>query len=140
MLTYRTGNNLDLNQVRDLYVASTLGQRRPIDEPPRLAAMIRNANLVITAWDDDLLVGIARAMSDFAYVTYLADLAVRQSHQKQGIGIELIRQIRQAAPKTMIALFAAPAAEDYYPRIGFTHRPQGWILRPGDPFPGPQPI
>jgi predicted N-acetyltransferase YhbS len=132
MLTYRTENDLDLEQVRDLYIASTLGQRRPVDDQPRMAAMLKNANLVVTAWDGDLLVGIARSLTDFVYVTYLADLAVRQSHQKQGIGIELIRQTRQAAPQAMIALFAAPAAEEYYPRIGFIHRPQGWILRPGD--------
>jgi predicted N-acetyltransferase YhbS len=132
MITYRTGNDLDLEQVQDLYIASTLGQRRPIEDLPRLSGMIKNANVVITAWDGDLLVGIARSLSDFVYVTYLGDLAVRQSHQKRGIGIELIRQTRQAAPQAMIALFAAPAAEEYYPRIGFTHRPQGWILRPGD--------
>jgi predicted N-acetyltransferase YhbS len=132
MITYRTGNDLDLEQVRDLYIASTLGQRRPIDERPRLTGMVENANLIVTAWDGDLLVGIARSLSDFVYVTYLADLAVRQSHQKQGIGVELIRRTREAAPQAMIALFAAPAAEGYYPRIGFTQRPQGWILRPGE--------
>jgi GNAT superfamily N-acetyltransferase len=132
MITYRIGNDLDLEQVRDLYVASTLGQRRPIDERSRFGGMMENANLVVTAWEGDLLVGIARSLSDFAYVTYLADLAVRQSHQKRGIGVELIRRTREAAPQAMIALFAAPAAEGYYPRIGFTQRPQGWILRPGE--------
>jgi len=37
--------------------------------------MIANANLIVTASDGDLLVGIARSMSDFGYVTYLSDLA-----------------------------------------------------------------
>src|SRR5438094_7994977 len=76
MITYKVGNDLDLNGVIDLYRASTLGERRPVDDRDRMAAMIRNANLVITAWDNNLLVGIARSLTDFCYVTYLSDLAV----------------------------------------------------------------
>src|SRR5260370_25700926 len=91
VISYRTGNDLDLDSVIDLYRASTLGQRRPIDDRSRMEHMLRNANLVITAWDGDLLVGISRSLSDFSYSTYLSDLAFRQSHQPQDIGKELIR-------------------------------------------------
>ena len=57
MITYRTGNVADLDAFIDLYLASTLGDRRPIDDRERMAAMLKNANLVITAWDGSLLVG-----------------------------------------------------------------------------------
>ena len=98
-----------------------------------MAAMLANANLVVTAWDGDLLVGISRALSDFCYITYLSDLAVRVSHQRRGLGKELIRRTQTAGgPKTTLLLLAAPAAEKYYPRIGFTHHPQAWLLPPGD--------
>src|ERR1700720_876419 len=92
MIQYRTGNQLDLDQVIELYRASTLGERRPVDDRDRMGKMLTNANLVITAWDGVTLVGIARSVTDFCYTTYLADLAVRASHQKQGIGRELIRR------------------------------------------------
>ena len=128
-IEYRTGNALELDQVIDLYEASTLGQRRPIHDRPRFAAMLKNANLIITAWDKELLVGISRSLTDFSHFTYLADLAVRVTHQKQGIGKELIRRTQVAGgPKTNILLLAAPAAEKYYPRIGFSHAPQAWVL------------
>lgn len=65
MITYRTGNDLDLDAVIELYRASTLGERRPIDDRDRMGTMLRNANLVVTAWDGRLLVGMARALSDF---------------------------------------------------------------------------
>ena len=131
-ITYRTGNNLNLNVVLALYEASTLGERRPIQDPARMQAMLQNANLVVTAWADDQLVGISRALSDFAYVTYLSDLAVHQDYQKTGIGKELIRQTQLAGgPQTKIILLAAPAAEEYYPHIGFTHHPHAWTL-PGN--------
>jgi GNAT superfamily N-acetyltransferase len=128
MISYRTGNILDLDAVIDLYKASTLGLRRPVEDRTRMQQMLDNANLVITAWDGDLLVGISRSLSDFSYVTYLSDLAVRESHQRQGIGKELIRLTQEAAAPASIILLAAPAAEQYYPHIGFTHHPQAWKL------------
>jgi predicted N-acetyltransferase YhbS len=132
MISYRTGNNLDLDAVIDVYRASTLGRRRPINDRARMEQMLCNANLVITAWDQDLLVGISRSLSDFSFVTYLSDLAVRESHQRQGIGRELIRLTQQASAPAGIILLAAPAAEQYYPHIGFTHHPQAWRLLADD--------
>ncbi|HTD65230.1 MAG TPA: GNAT family N-acetyltransferase [Candidatus Limnocylindria bacterium] len=132
MITYRIGNDLDVDAVIDLYRASTLGERRPIDDRERLAAMLRHANLVVTAWDGELLVGISRALTDFVYVTYLSDLAVRVSYQRQGIGRELTRRTQAAAPTAQIILLSAPAAEKYYPRVGFTHHPQAWVLKPNE--------
>lgn len=128
MMVYRNDIRPDLEHARDLYRASTLGVRRPVDDDRRFTTMLAQANLLVTAWDGDLLVGIARALSDFSYATYLSDLAVRVSHQRQGIGRELIRQTRSAAPDASLILLAAPAAERYYPRIGFHHHPQAWIL------------
>ncbi len=131
MITYRVGNDLDLDDVIDLYRTSTLGERRPVDELERMAAMLRNANLVVTAWDDNLLVGISRSLTDFAYVTYLADLAVRASHQRLGIGKELIRRTQAEAVQAVLILLAAPKAVDYYPHIGFRQHNSAWMLDAG---------
>lgn len=133
MIAYRRGNDLDLEQVLDLYRASTLGERRPIDDRSILADMIRHANLVVTAWDGDVLVGISRSLTDFSYVAYLADLAVRDSYQKLGIGRELIARTRaEMGPRSMVVLLAAPAAVDYYPKLGFTKHGSAWVLRAGE--------
>ncbi len=132
MITYRTGHDLDLETVRELYRASTLAERRPVDDTERFAAMLHHANLVITAWDGEGLVGIARSVSDFSYVTYLSDLGVRVSHQRQGIGKELMRRTQAAAPKATLLLLAAPTAVDYYPHVGFTHWPEAWVVPPGE--------
>lgn len=129
-ITYRTGGDLALDDMIDLYRASTLGERRPVDDRDRMARMLAEANLIVTAWDGDQLVGIARSLTDFAYACYLSDLAVRVSHQRQGIGRELIRRTQAALhPQATVILLAAPAAADYYPHIGFTQHPRAWILR-----------
>lgn len=134
-IEYRLGNELDLDGVIELYTASTLGERRPIDDRTVVAAMLAHANLIVTAWDGPLLVGISRTLTDFAYVGYLADLAVRESHQRRGIGATLVAKTRERlGPRSMLVLLAAPKAVDYYPAIGFTRHDSAWLLRAGQPL------
>jgi len=134
MIDYRTGNDLDLETVIELYRASTLGERRPVDNRERMQRMVQNANLIVTAWDGPLLVGIARSVSDFSYATYLADLAVRASHQRQGIGRELIRRTQALGGSATAILLSAPKAADYYPRVGLKPHPSAWTLRADEPL------
>ncbi len=130
-IEYRLGNDLDLDQVIDVYRRSTLGERRPVDDRERMRQMLERANLVVTAWDGERLVGIARSLSDFCYATYLSDLAVDSEYQRQGIGRELMRRTQEAGGKATVFLFAAPKAVDYYPRVGFSSG-SGWMLRGED--------
>ncbi|MDA0709689.1 MAG: GNAT family N-acetyltransferase [bacterium] len=131
-IAYLVGNDLDLDDVIDLYRASTLGDRRPVDNRPCMAGMLEHANLIVTAWDNDLLVGISRTVTDFHYCAYLSDLAVRKSHQRKGIGKELIRRTRaELKPTATLILLAAPAAAEYYPHIGFQNHPSAWTLKSG---------
>jgi predicted N-acetyltransferase YhbS len=130
MIEYKRTDGLDIDQAHDLYIASTLGERRPVDDRERFAAMIRNGNLTITAWDGDLLVGISRSVTDWVWMTYLADLAVRDIYQRRGIGKELMRRTQEAAPQAKLLLLAAPAAREYYPHVGFTNMPHAWWLLP----------
>lgn len=129
-ITYRDDAVLTPEEAIALYQKSTLGERRPVDRPGVFAGMLKNANLIVTAWDDSRLVGIARSLTDFTYVTYLADLAVDVDYQHQGIGKQLIAETqRRVEPECMIVLLAAPKANDYYPKLGFTHNPRAWMLK-----------
>ena len=132
MIEYKSDAAITLDQMVDLYVASTLGERRPVDDRRRMETMLRSADITITAWDGDLLVGISRSITDWAWMTYLSDLAVRRSHQRQGIGKELMRRTQAAAPEAKVLLLAAPAAREYYPHVGFTHMPHAWWLLPDE--------
>ena len=120
----------------DLLHRSTLAERRPVDDAEAIAGMLANADLTLTAWDGELLVGVARSVTDFTYCCYLSDLAVDVAYQRQGIGVELIAQTQeQLGPRCNLILLAAPAAADYYVHIGFNHHPRCWIL-PRDKRPG----
>lgn len=134
MIIYRVGNELAITDVIAVYKDSTFfATRRPVDDMARMTEMFKNSNLVMSAWSEDELVGIARALTDFSYTTYLSDLVVRTDFQHQGIGQKLIEQVQAAAPMAKIVLLAAPQAADYYPHIGFEQHESAWLLTPNKP-------
>ena len=109
-----------------VYESSGLGERRPLDEPGKLRAMLDGANLVACAFADGDLIGLARTITDHTYVTYVADVAVDSEFQRRGVGRRLLDELAQAAPTAKLVLNAAPAAVGYYPRLGFTPLASGW--------------
>ena len=128
-IVYTHEPQLSAAAFRDVLIASTLGERRPVDDLDRLGHMLREADLIVTARDEGHLVGISRALTDFSYCCYLSDLAVDVAYQRQGIGRRLIAETHAlAGPLTTLILVAAPNAETYYPSIGMTQRPSCWTL------------
>lgn len=127
MITYQQETDLSIDEFRDILIRSTLGERRPINQPDRLESMLQHGNLIITARVNGTLIGIARSLTDFKYCTYLSDLAVDIQFQHQGIGKALIRQTKLATQEAKLIL-SAPKAVDYYPRIGMKKWDQCYIL------------
>lgn len=127
--TYQLSPNLSIEAFIDILNRSTLGERRPVDDLECIESMIKNADIIVTAVLDEKIVGVARAVTDFNYCCYLSDLAVDVSFQSQGIGKQLIQSVReQLGAKCKVILLSAPAATEYYPKIGFTQHPSAWVL------------
>ena len=116
----------------DILRRSTLAERRPVGELATIAGMLSHADIILTArTESGLLVGISRAITDYHYCTYLADLAVDAEYQGQGIGRELIRRTHEAAGVvTRLILLSAPAAQKYYPHIGMRSHDSCWTSDP----------
>lgn len=135
MIEYSVENDLEASEFLDLLRRSTLAERRPVDNLPRIRGMLDGANLIVCARHGQTreLVGVSRALTDKAYCTYLSDLAVDQAFQRQGIGRKLIEVTHERAGRaTKLILIAAPAAETYYPHIGMQPHSSCWLL-PDDP-------
>ena len=129
-IVYRDDASITVEVAIDLYIRSTLGERRPVDRPDIFEGMLRNASVLISAWQGERLVGIARTLTDFTYVAYLADLAVDAECQRQGIGKRLIQETRaRLGSECMLVLLAAPKANEYYAKLGFEHNPRAWMLK-----------
>ena len=132
-VVYRAEPDLPAAEFVDLLRRSTLAARRPVDDPARVAGMLAHADLILTARSDGRLVGVARALTDYAFCTYLSDLAVDAACQRRGIGRELLRRTHEAAGRsTTLILLAAPAAREYYPHVGMTPHDSCWIV-PAEP-------
>jgi predicted N-acetyltransferase YhbS len=128
---YAREDDLDPGAAREVYVASGLADRRPLERLPR---MLAGSNLVITAREDDgRLVGLARSITDGAYATYLADLAVVRELQRTGVGRALVERTHEEVPESRLILLAAPAATGYYSRIGMERHPAAFTLAPRSP-------
>ncbi len=126
-IAYADEKNVSPEEVAELFRAS--GIRRPTDDMDRIAKMLKNADLMVSARHGGALVGFARALTDFSFCCYLSDLAVHRDYQRNGIGKELVHRIRQKmSDEVMILLLAAPEAMDFYPPIGFQKAGNGWII------------
>jgi ribosomal protein S18 acetylase RimI-like enzyme len=131
---YASEPELPADEFIDVLRRSTLAERRPVDELERIAVMLKNASVVITARNSEgMLVGVSRAITDFAFCTYLSDLAVDVDYQRQGIGKRLIKETHLVAgKKTRLILLSAPAAESYYPHIGMIRHHSCWQILPSN--------
>lgn len=132
-ISYAVEPTLTASEFVAVLHSSGLAERRPVAYPETVAGMLANADLIVAARAGRELVGVSRAITDFAYCTYLSDLAVDVRLQGQGIGRELIRRTHvEAGLMTTLILLAAPAAESYYPYVGMQQHNSCWII-PGAP-------
>lgn len=74
MIKYLKNVALNLDGIVRVFDSSTIN--RPTNDLSRIKTMFENANLIMSAWDGDQLVGLCRALTDFSYCCYLSDLAV----------------------------------------------------------------
>lgn len=105
------------------------GIKRPYEDLDRLKRMVEHADIIITAWVGDTMIGIARALTDYSYCCYLSDLAVDRQYQKSGIGGELVRRVRERiGEECSLVLLSAPNATEYYPKIGFAKSDRAFVI------------
>jgi predicted N-acetyltransferase YhbS len=129
-ITYRSDIKITAQDFIALLRRSTLDQRRPVDDSVRIQKMLDHGNVLVTAWAEEKLVGVSRALTDFSFCCYLSDLAVDEAYQHQGIGKELVRRTHEVAgEQTALILLAAPTAVSYYPKIGMEQFPHCFIIK-----------
>ncbi|WP_145407534.1 GNAT family N-acetyltransferase [Paenibacillus xylanexedens] len=126
-ILYKMNADLKTEDVQNVFRSS--GIKRPVDDGNRIQRMIENATLTVSAWHDDKLIGLARAITDFSYCCYLSDLAVSKEYQRNGIGRQLIERVRSyLGEEVALLLLSAPTAMEYYPRLGFEQTEKAFLI------------
>ncbi|MEB2777598.1 GNAT family N-acetyltransferase [Algoriphagus sp. D3-2-R+10] len=132
MILYEIEKNLSLQDFMYVLDDSGLGKRRPMHDPEHLERMLRNSNLVIVAREGGDILGVLRALSDYSYRTFIADLAVISSRQGEGIGRGMLEFARSLAPEARLILFAAENAINFYQKLGFHLHERCYQLKPDE--------
>lgn len=143
-IEYKINALISTDQFIELLRASTLAERRPVEDRACIEGMLKNSNLTVSAWEisareksareksareNEKLIGIARSITDFHYVCYLSDLAVDKTCQHTGTGKELQRITQnQLGPKCKLIVVSAPSANAYYEHIGYINNSRCWVL------------
>ena len=128
-IEYKLNPQLTEDEFINILNRSTLGERRPIDDRECIKGMLKNADIIVIATENEKIIGVARSITDFNYCCYLSDLAVDEKYQKHGIGKKLIDITqKQLNEKCKIILLSAPDATEYYPKVGFTQHTSAWTL------------
>lgn len=128
IIKYRSGIVPPTEDIIDLYDSAEL--ERPLGDKDRIGKMFANSNLIISAWHEEQLVGISRSLTDFSFCCYISDLAVRKEYKCVGVGKKLIQLTKEVVgEESNILLLSAPAAMDYYPKVGFEKVENGFIIK-----------
>lgn len=59
----------------------------------KLKNAIDNSLKVLTAWDEDKLVGLIRVVGDGYTIMYIQDILILENYQKKGIGSKLLKLV-----------------------------------------------
>lgn len=120
-ITYKTIKDLPNEQLYKLF--SSVGWA---DEESTTQSMIDNFNIpfinstiVISAWNDGVLVGCVRVLSDLMFRSVIYDLAVLPKYQGNGIGKELVRMCREQVPNSEWLVGTTTERAGFYERVGF---------------------
>lgn len=90
-IIYKSGLVYDRESIENLYLdAGWYAYTKDID---KLMKAIGNSLKVITAWEEDKLVGLIRVVGDGLTIVYIQDLLVIKSHKRRGIGSKLFKHI-----------------------------------------------
>ena len=90
-------------------------------EPELFDPMIDGAWLVLSAWDEDRLVGLVRVVGDGATVACIQDLLVLPEHQGRGIGRALLGRALQACAGIRQIYITTDDAAENQRAVSYTH-------------------
>lgn len=119
-IVYAQEQTLPVEDYVTVIGSTYMREKRPIANAGRIARLLAGSNMIVTARSGaGEIIGLGRGISDGAWVCYLADLAVRQGFQRQGIGSGILRTMKSIlGPGMGIVLMAYPEAVDYYRKLG----------------------
>jgi GNAT superfamily N-acetyltransferase len=128
-LVYAREQSLAVADYVAVLAETSMAPKRPLQNGVRIAAMLAGANFIVTAREDGVILGLARCITDHAWIAYCAELAVKESAQGRGIGAGIIAKAKELlGPGIGLTLISEPDALGFYQRIGMQRLDSAFIL------------
>ena len=129
-ITYKTDFVPQVEEIVDLFHHSGYFPIEDKSDAERIKKMFENADIIVSAWDGEKLVGLARSLTDFCYCCYLSDLCVADDYKVKGIGRELVMLTKEkAGERCKLVLQSSEIALKFYERIGMERIDSAFIIQ-----------
>ncbi|CAM3120289.1 GNAT family N-acetyltransferase [Leuconostoc gasicomitatum] len=126
MISYKETKELSNNDLKKLYLS--VQWFAYTDDMGTLKQAISNSLAVVSAWDNDKLVGLTRVVGDGSTIIYVQDLLVHPEYQNKRIGTIMLSMIldkyKQVRQKVLLT-DDEPIVRNFYENNGFISADQG---------------
>ena len=112
-------SDIDLNQLRELFnITAFWAQERSISD---LSIAIANSEPVMAIYDDQRLVGFARATSDGIYRATIWDVVIHPDYRSYGLGKKLVETVLSHPLMCRVerVYLMTSHQQSFYEKIGF---------------------
>jgi len=124
-------NNRRLKRRELEYLYQDVGWTAYTDHMKQLQQALDQSLDVISAWDDEKLVGIIRTVGDGLTIVYIQDILVLRAYQNKGIATKLIQRILKKYDHVRQKVLLTEEAHDvrhFYEKNGFASCDQGALV------------
>lgn len=123
----RHNADLTIEEVFKLYESN--GWTAYVEDKEKLMRAIKNS-YTISAFDDNELIGIVRAVTDHETILYIQDILVMPDLQRSGIGSKLMDEIMSTFSgirQKMLLTDETPKTRGFYESLGFDSCDKGIV-------------
>ena len=108
---------MEISLVRDVYpqtakLSALFAAAGRQVEADSLTRAVAQSPLVVSAWEDEKLVALARGITDGETVLLVADLAVDPAYDVKGLTAMLLNELRAMVPQIKRTVYLADAKDD----------------------------
>lgn len=127
MIVYYTDRKVDYDRLKTLF--NEAGWDDKTNDMSRLKTMVENSQIVVTAWDEEIMVGFARCTTDYVFNGQINNVVVDSKYRRNGIGKTLINMILDSSNQVTYMLRGSVRNEEFYRSLGFEDGPISLIYK-----------
>jgi len=127
MIMYHTNKKVDYDKLQTLF--NQVGWNDKTSDINRLKAMVENSQIVVTAWDEEIIIGFARGTTDYVFNGQINNVVVDSKYRRKGIGKVLINKILDNSKQVTYMLRGSIRNEEFYRSLGFEDGPISLVYK-----------